>query len=140
MPDQEVPVESFQTDREYGQVRYGTQLFFNEMPLFLSVRTKSNGQMCVCVCHISIFQRRNGSTGKYRQKHQVDETSITRTNIQFCWVRNAGKNETFLKKKKRDGMHRYETTFDLRTVTRLPLIPPLQPTRRRPAAAATPGD
>ena len=109
------------------------------MPLFLSVRTKSNGQMCVRVCHISIFQRRNGSTGKYRQKHQVDETSITRTNIQFCWVRNAGKNETFLKKKKRDGMHRYETTFDLRTVTRLPLIPPLQPTRRRPAAA-TPGD
>ena len=51
MPDQEVPVESFQTDREYGQVRYGTQLFFNEMPLFLSVRTKSNGQMCVCVIY-----------------------------------------------------------------------------------------
>ena len=112
MPDQEVPVESFQTDREYGQVRYGTQLFFNEMPLFLSVRTKSNGQMCVRVCHISIFQRRNGSTGKYRQKHQVDETSITRTNIQFCWVRNAGKNETFLKKKK--GMEC--------TVTKRPLI------------------
>ena len=112
------------------------------MPLFLSVRTKSNGQMCVCVCvcHISIFQRRNGSTGKYRQKHQVDETSITRTNIQFCWVRNAGKNETFLKKKK--GM---ECTVTKRPLISepsrdFPLSPPLQPRRRRPAAAATPGD
>ncbi len=88
------------TDREYGQLRYSEQLFFRCMKYasFWSVKTKQNNQVCV----IFIFHRRNGSTGKYRRKHKVDETSLSLYAHKYPILsgKKCTENTTFLLKKR----------------------------------------